>query len=144
MRAAGFSISTDATLFTEDLQTAQERELQHFIQDRFRGEAEQWGIPTELRAFDIAELHAVLTAGGTAIVLVDTLLVTGEKCPHWIVVHGLAGDGGHFLAHDPWTEWAQGESWVDAYDVPLAPEALDKIAWTGTPPVRAMLTFAPR
>jgi hypothetical protein len=40
-------------------------------------------------------------------------------------------------------EWEQGESWVDAYNVPVTADALDKIAWTGDPAVRAMLTFGP-
>jgi len=134
-----FVISTDATLFTEDLPSAQEQRLRDFIQDGFREEAARAGIAAELRAFRVAEVRDVLAAGGSVIVLVDTLLVTGERCPHWTLVHGLAGD--HFLAHDPWTEWEQGESWVDAYDVPLTADALDRLAWTGDPPVRAMLTF---
>jgi hypothetical protein len=42
-------------------------------------------------------------------VLVDELLVHGEACPHWILVHGMEGD--FFIAHDPWTEHGQGETW---------------------------------
>lgn len=137
-------INTQDTLFTEDLKHEQDRELRAFIQDGFRDEAGQWGIETQLRAFDMADLRAVLASGGAALVLVDTLLVTGDPCPHWIFAHGLHHDaeaGEYFLIHDPWTEWEQGESWVDAYNVPVTADALDKIAWTGTPAVRAMLTF---
>ena len=64
----------------------------------------------------------------------------GDACPHWILVHAMDGDT--FIVHDPWTETGQGESWVDAYDVPYPADALDRIAWTGQPPVRAMLTFS--
>ena len=137
-------INTLDTLFTEDLKNDQDRELRAFIQDGFRDEAGQWGIETQLRAFDIADLRAVLASGGSALVLVDTVLVTGDLCPHWIFAHSLHHDaeaGEHFLIHDPWTEWEQGESWVDAYNVPVTADSLDKIAWTGTPAVRAMLTF---
>jgi len=137
-------INTQDTLFTEDMKNEQDRELRAFIQDGFRDEAGQRGIETQLRAFDIADLRTVLASGGTALVLVDTVLVTGDLCPHWIFAHSLhrdAGAGEYFLIHDPWTEWEQGESWVDAYNVPLTADALDKIAWTGTPAVRAMLTF---
>jgi hypothetical protein len=132
-------VSTAQTLFTEELTTEQDRELRRFIQDGFRAEAARDGIESELRTFDISELHDVIAAGGSAIVLVDELLVHGEKCPHWIVVHGLAGD--HFLVNDPWTEHEQGESWVDGYQLPLPADALDKIAWTGEPPARAVLVF---
>jgi predicted double-glycine peptidase len=132
-------VSTTEALFLEELTTEQDRDLRRFIQDGFRDEAARAGIEAELRAFDVAELRDVLAAGGSAIVLVDELLVHGDKCPHWIVVHGLVGE--HFLAHDPWTEHGQGESWVDGYHLPLAAEALDKIAWTGEPPARAMLVF---
>jgi hypothetical protein len=30
------------------------------------------------------------------------LLLHEEACPHWIVVHSVAGD--LFVIHDPWTE----------------------------------------
>ncbi len=63
----------------------------------------------------------------------------GRHRLHWILVHGLEGD--HFIAHDPWSEVSQGESWLDAYDVPLSADALNRIAWTGDPPYRAMLSF---
>jgi hypothetical protein len=138
------TISTGEALFTEDLGSEQERQLRAYIQEGFRDEAGQWGIETQARAFDIADLRSVLAAGGAALVLVDTLLVTGDLCPHWIFVHGLHQDaeaGEYFLIHDPWTEWEQGESWVDACNVPVTAGALDKIAWTGDPAVRAMLTF---
>lgn len=138
------TISTQAALFTEDLENEQERQLRGYIQDGFRDEAGEWGIETRSQVFDLADLRSVLAAGGTALVLVDTLLVTGDRCPHWIFVHGLHHDaeaGEYFLIHDPWTEWEQGESWVDACNVPVTAAALDKIAWTGDPAVRAMLTF---
>ena len=138
------TISTRDALFTEDLENEQERQLRAFIQEGFRDEAAQSGIETRLRAFGIGDLRTVLASGGAALVLVDTLLVTGDRCPHWIFAHGLHHDaeaGEYFLIHDPWTEWEQGESWVDACDVPVTAGALDKIAWTGDPAVRAMLTF---
>ena len=133
-------ISSEGTLFLSEVKTEQERELRRFIQDGFRDRAGQAGIETELRTFDIGELAAVIKAGGAAIVLVDEILVHGDVCGHWILVHAMDGDD-VFLAHDPWTEVSQGESWADGYDVPYPAGGLDRIAWTDTPPARAMLTF---
>lgn len=132
-------ISTGETLFLGEDATAQDRELARFIQDGFAGRAAQEGIDTERRAFGVAELAEIIGDGGAAIVLVDEILVHGDACPHWILVHAMDGDT--FIAHDPWTETGQGESWVDGYDVPYPAASLDRIAWTGHPPVRAMLTF---
>jgi peptide/nickel transport system ATP-binding protein len=132
-------ISTDGTLFLGEVKTEQERELRRFIQDGFKHRARQAGIETERRTFDIGELERVIRAGGAAMVLVDELLVHGDVCGHWILVHAMEGDV--FLAHDPWTEVSQGESWVDGYDVPYPADALDRIAWSDQPPSRAMLTF---
>lgn len=140
LRPTAVTVSTRDTLFTENLPTEQDRELRRFIQGGFRQQAEQAGLDTQLRAFDVGELHDLIASGSVAMVLVDELLVHGEACPHWILVHGLEGD--HFIAHDPWSEVSQGESWVDAYDVPLSPDALDKISWTGEPPYRAMVSFS--
>jgi len=141
LRPAAVTVSTGDVLFTENLPTEQDRELRAFIQGDFRRQAEQAGVDTQLRAFDVCELHDVIASGCLAMVLVDELLVHGQACPHWILVHGLDGD--HFIAHDPWSEISQGESWLDAYDVPLSADALDQIAWTGQPPYRAMLSFSP-
>jgi hypothetical protein len=132
-------ISTDEALFLNEGGTEQERELGRFIQGGFAGRAAEAGIETERRAFDIAELEKVIRAGGAAILLVDEVLVHGDVCPHWILVHAMDGDA--FIVHDPWTETGQGESWVDGYDVPYPAGGLDRIAWTGQPPIRAMLTF---
>jgi hypothetical protein len=132
-------ISTGETLFLEEGATEQERELGRFIQAGFAGRAAQAGIETERCAFDIAQLEKVIRAGGAAILLVDEVLVHGDVCPHWILVHSMDGDV--FIAHDPWTETGQGESWVDGYDVPYPAGGLDRIAWTGQPAIRAMLTF---
>ena len=132
-------ISTGGTLFLDELKTEQERDLRRFIQDGFRDRALAAGIETERRTFDLAELAKVIRAGGAAMVLVDELLVHGDVCGHWILVHAMDGDV--FIAHDPWTETGQGETWVDGYDVPYPAEGLDRIAWTDQPPARAMLTF---
>jgi predicted double-glycine peptidase len=132
-------ISTAEALFLGDDATEQDRELGRFIQGGFAGRAAQAGIETELRAFDIADLEKLIRGGGAAILLVDEVLVHGDVCPHWILVHAMDGDT--FIVHDPWTETGQGESWVDGHDVPYPAGALDRIAWTGQPPVRAMLTF---
>lgn len=139
LRPASVTVSTPKTLFTERLPTEQDSALRCFIQTDFRRLAEQADLEADLRAFEVGEIAALIAAGGVALVLVDELLVHGEACPHWILVHGLEGD--HLIAHDPWSEVGQGESWLDAYDVPLSAAALDQIAWTGEPPYRAMLAF---
>lgn len=141
LRPAVVAVSTHEALFTENLPAEQDRELRRFIQGDFRRLAEQAGVDTQVRAFEVGELAELIEAGGLAMVLVDELLVHGEACPHWILVHGMEGD--HFIVHDPWTEVGQGESWADAYDLPLSAAALDRIAWTGEPACRAMLTFRP-
>lgn len=132
-------ISTSEALFLDAGATEQERELGRFIQGDFAGQAASEGIEIARCAFDVAELATVIRDGGAAILLVDEVLVHGDVCPHWILVHAMDGDV--FLAHDPWTETGQGESWVDGYDVPYPAASLDRIAWTGQPAVRAMLTF---
>lgn len=133
--------STDETLFLENVETEHEIDLRRYIQSSFREQSRYSGIQSSLHPFSVEDLAAVIRAGGAAIVLVDELLVHGQECPHWILVHGMEGD--IFLAHDPWTEPSMGESWVDSYDLPLPPSALDQIAWTGSPRYRAMLTFNP-
>ena len=132
-------INTDDTLFLEDLKTEEDRELKRFIQNGFKRQAADAGTRVERRTFEMEELAQLVRGGGCALVLVDELLVHDDRCPHWILVHSM--EDGCFIAHDPWTEVAQGESWLDAYDIPLPPEALDRMAWTGAQPARAMIAF---
>lgn len=131
------TVTTDSFVLMEDLESEQARDVSRFIQRGFRDAVQAAGIEVSIRQFDANDVRAVLDAGRLAILLVDQELFHAESCPHWLLVH--AWLDGAFLIHDPWTEVAAGESWVDGYDLPLRPADLERVARFGQPPYGALL-----
>lgn len=135
------TVTTDGFFLLEGLEKEQDRELRQFIQGEFREQAAAAGVKVVERQFDASLVRDVISSGRLAIVLVDELLFHEEACPHWIVVHSFLD--GLFVIHDPWTEVSAGESWLDAYDVPITPGDLERIARYGDPAYGAVLAVGP-
>jgi hypothetical protein len=137
------AVTTDDFFLLEGLVKEPDRELRRFIQAEFREQAAAAGIKVVKAAGGIgsALVRDIIAAGRLAIVLVDELLFHEEACPHWIVVHSIVD--GLFVIHDPWTEVSAGESWLDAYDLPITPSDLECIARYGDPAYGAVLSVAP-
>lgn len=118
------------------------RDLMAFVQAGFRDEARQRGVDIEIRAWAVADLTATLAAGGVAIVLVDQAPFHGEPVPHWVLVHRHVDGrelGPTFVVDDPWVESEDRETDTDRYDLPISWEALDRMAWWGVEPYRAVV-----
>lgn len=135
------TVTGDAFFLLEGLESEAERELRRFIQAEFRDQAAVAGVKVTEKQFDAAHVRDIISSGRLAILLVDQLLLHEEACPHWIVVHSFVD--GRFVIHDPWTEAAAGESWLDAYDMPISPGDLERIARYGDPAHGAVLAVAP-
>lgn len=120
---------------------APQRELMEFVQAEFRAEARARGVAVETRAWTHADLDAAIAAGGSAIVLIDQTIFTGEAFPHWVLVHGAAGveADGTYLVDDPWVEPDDAETDTDRFDLPVPAADLDRMAWWGAYPYRAVV-----
>jgi hypothetical protein len=135
------TVTGDTFFLLEGLESEGERELRRFIQAGFREQAAAAGVKVTEKQFDAAHVRDIISSGRFAILLVDQLLFHEEACPHWIVVHSLVD--GMFVIHDPWTEVAAGESWLDGYDMPISPGDLERIARYGDPAHGAVLAVGP-
>ncbi|MCL1871795.1 MAG: peptidase C39 family protein [Promicromonosporaceae bacterium] len=132
-------ISTPDPILLEGVTAAWDRDTRSLIQRGFRDRALAAGLEVETREFAIGEVVAHVAAGGTAVVLIDQHPLLAEPYPHWVTVHAARGDV--VVLHDPWTDAHLGESWLDAADLPLPLETLDRIAAWGEPFYRAALLF---
>jgi len=144
--AARHGLDVELTVTTSDFFLLEglaenERELRRFIQGEFRDQAATAGIKVAEQPFDASLIRDIVASGRLAIVLVDELLLHDEACPHWIIVHSLAAD--LFVMHDPWTEVSAGESWLDAYNMPISGRDLERIAQFGDPSYGAVLAVGP-
>lgn len=128
--------------------TEAQQELMRFVQAGFRDEARERGIAVETREWTHADLAETLAAGGAAIVLIDEMMFHGEAIPHWILVHGHGPDlgtardidpAGLYAVDDPWVEPDDRETDTDRFDIPVPAAALDRMAWWGAEPYRAVV-----
>jgi len=139
--AVALTVTTDGFFLLEGLESEQQREVRTYIQTGFRKQAADAGITVEHRQIDASHVRDIVESGRLAIVLIDEEPFHKETCPHWILVHSFAD--GVFVAHDPWTQVSAGESWPDAYDLPIRPRDLERIAAYGDPAYGAVLAVGP-
>jgi hypothetical protein len=139
--AVALTVTTDGFFLLEGLENEQQREVRRYIQTGFREQAADAGIAVEHRQIDASHIRDIVESGRLAIVLIDEEPFHGDTCPHWILVHSFAD--GVFVAHDPWTQVSAGESWLDAYDLPIRPRDLERIAAYGDPAYGAVLAVGP-
>lgn len=134
--------SSAGPFFTGRAYDEAQLELMRFVQAGFRDEADARGVAVETRQWTHADLAATLSAGGSAIVLIDQMLFHGEAIPHWVLVHGHVAEGesdGTYAVDDPWVEPPDRETDTDRFDLPVPADALDAMAWWGVEPVRAVV-----
>lgn len=139
-------VSVDGPILLESARGDWDRDTREFIQRRFRAEAAQLDLDTRLGDYPLSEVVEHVASGGLAVVLIDEYPMHAEHCPHWIVVHHVAGadaDGAAVVVvNDPWTDDHLGETWLDAADLPLPVTTLQRLAAWGDPSYSAVLLFA--
>lgn len=113
------------------------RDLMRFVQADFLAEAREQEMPIEIRAWTYDDLHRTIGAGGLAIILIAQTLFIGLPTPHWIVAY--AERDGVFLVDDPWVDPPSWETDLDRFAVPVDFADLDRMAWYGEEPYRAVV-----
>lgn len=93
--------------------------------------AAELAVPVHRERVSADEIAARVAAGDLALLLVDEAPMHGETGPHWVLAHA-AGDG-VVVIQDPWISSDEGETWVDAHELPIATPDLDRmVAWGPT------------
>ncbi|WP_436532808.1 peptidase C39 family protein [Actinoplanes sp. HUAS TT8] len=138
---ARVSLSTSASTLLELCGTDEERDLRGFIQSGFRTDLAAANADVRTEAFTIADVQAILDAGGVSLVLIEQFGMHASSCPHWILVH--SHRDGILYANDPWTDADLGETYLDGLDLPLPALTLDGLAWYGRPAYRGLLALSP-
>ncbi|MFD3976781.1 peptidase C39 family protein [Streptomyces cyaneofuscatus] len=106
-----------------------EREWRAVLQRASRAEAGRLGVPVEARRLSMAGIREAVGRREHVLLLVSLATMQGFDVPHWVLCHGAVP--GAVVVGDPWFNTAAGESWVDAYLLPVADEALDAMSVVG-------------
>jgi hypothetical protein len=105
---------------------------------KFREELQANSLQQALRSditvhrdrLSIEVLASRIQAGDLALVLIDTQLMYGFAVPHWVLAHSV--EQGLVIIDDPTISSTWGETWVDAHEIPISLETLDRmVAWGG-------------
>jgi hypothetical protein len=108
--------------------TGFEHDFRAELQRESRRRAAELGVPVADDRVGVDEIVERLAGGEVALLLIDEAPMHGETGPHWVLAHGVAHDT--VLIQDPWISSDDGETWVDAHDLPISPADLDRmIAW---------------
>lgn len=127
----------EGLFFTQRIADAWRRDLMEFVQAEFRADARALGVAVEIRRLEMGELAATLAGGRLAIVLVDQGIAHGRPMPHWVLAYAV--EDGLVMVDDPWAEPEDHETDIDRFALPIALDELDRMAWYGAPPYRAVL-----
>ncbi len=119
-------VNTTAALQVESVPAPWQVDLREFTQEEFRAELARLGVEVDIAEPRIADALAEVGRGRLALLLIDEAEMHGEPCPHWVVLHG--GLPGVALVEDPWTDADLGESWVDAHQLPVRTDALERMS----------------
>jgi ribosomal-protein-alanine acetyltransferase len=129
--------SQEGPLFLDTVRDPEKRRVMQLAQTDFRRRAERFGLPVEIRDFDMNELRGELAKGNFAIVLMSSYMMFHKKIPHWILAHG--DDGKHIMIHDPWVEDERDETITDAANLPIPHAIFDRMARYGKSGLRAAI-----
>lgn len=134
-------ISTDDVILGEHLLKPWELEVRALFDGEDERTAGELGIPITHRVFTLNEVANEIESQAGVLLLIDEVYFHAETGSHWILAHG-HGDG-VFVVSDPWIDAENGDSWIDASDLPVAEADLEKIAWWGDPAFRALVVLRP-
>lgn len=134
-------ISTEDVILGEHLHKQWELEVRELFDGEDERAAGELGIPINHRIFSLDEVAAELESGSAVLLLIDEIYFHDDTGSHWILAH--THHEGLFLVNDPWIDADNGDSWVDASDLPVLKQDLEKIAWWGEPAFRGLVVLRP-
>lgn len=134
-------ISTDEVILGEHLHKRWELEVRELFDGEDERAAGELGIPINHRLFSLDEVAAELGSGSAVLLLIDEIFFHDDTGSHWILAHAHHRD--IFLVSDPWIDAENGDSWVDASNLPVHKADLEKIAWWGDPAFRSLVVLRP-
>jgi ribosomal protein S18 acetylase RimI-like enzyme len=101
----------------DSVRSAEKKEVMRLVHEDMLAEAARAGIPVTYGTLGLAELESRFDAGAVPLVLISSYRIYAEKFPHWVVVTGF--DRGFVYVHDPYVDYAQGETPLDSMNMPI-------------------------
>ena len=128
-------VTESGPLMLQTVRHPDKRKVMELVQEEFRREVAERGIPVHLGWLGISELAEKLQTGALAVLLVSGNRMFGKRVPHWVLAYH--ADRRHIFIHDPWVEDKAFETATDAASIPAPLAELDRMWRWGTSRLRA-------
>lgn len=133
-------LSTPDPVFIEEFSDQPwEQELRIDLQLESLRQAEALGLPIERRWLEVDEIVSFVRDGAQVLLLIDLTELIADPTPHWVLATEVVGDA--LLVSDPWVQAENGETWVDAFALPLPFATIDRVARWGDPAFRGAIVL---
>ncbi len=121
-------LDTEGPALLEAYPSGFDRSFREELQANSLSQALGSDIAVNRQRIAIDVLATRIRAGELALVLINTQLMYGFAVPHWVLAHSV--EDGVVIIDDPTISSAWGETWVDAHELPIPIDELDRmIAW---------------
>ncbi len=142
MRALSVKIVVDqmsdtGILFIDSVRSPKKRDVIRLVQEDFRRQLVEAGIPTTFRPLAAETMREKFEAGGIPLVLISSYRFDREKQPHWVVVTGF--DEKYVYLHDPNVDEDLDKTATDCMQIPVLQSDFTKMARYGRSQLKAAL-----
>ncbi|WP_449281400.1 peptidase C39 family protein [Leucobacter sp.] len=118
-----------------------ERMLRTDLQLESLRQAEEMGLPIERRWIEVAEIAHLVRDGAQVLLLIDLTELIADPTPHWVLATDVVD--GALVVSDPWVQYPNGETWVDAFALPIPFAGIDLVTRWGDPAYRGVIVLPP-
>lgn len=131
--------ATGPVLLEEFSANEAERMLRTDLQLESLRQAEELGLPVERRWIEVSEIADLVRGGAQVLLLIDLTELIADPTPHWVLATDVID--GTLIVSDPWVDYPQGETWVDAFALPIPFAGVDLVARWGDPAYRGVVVL---
>lgn len=135
--AAEIWVNDPGVQMIDSVRSPEKKAVMTLVQADMEAEIRERGIPLNLGVLDAAALQAAFDRGAIPVVLISSWQIYEEKSPHWVVVSGFDE---HFVyVHDPFVDYAEGETPIDSINMPIGRSQFARMARYGRRGLQAVV-----
>ena len=126
----------------DSVRSPEKKEVMRLVHEDMLAEVVRSGIPVTYGTLALDELLGRFESGAVPLVLISSYRIYEERFPHWVVVTGFDE---HFVyVHDPYVDYANGETPSDSINMPIQKSEFCRMARYGRVGLQAVVLVSPR
>jgi Peptidase_C39 like family len=134
-------VNESGVFLVDSVRSQEKKEVVRLVQEDMIEEIEQLPIALHYGSLGVDALQQKFEGGGIPVVLISSYRIYGERFPHWVVVTGF--DAQYIYAHDPFVDYAQGETVTDSINMPISRREFQRMARYGRAGQKAIVILYP-